>query len=373
MKKFTTIACFGMIWMMMTGCGSGSNRRLDGGDTLTTEASLLTMVDYGDYIVADVSDPWSPEKSSAHSTRYVLVGRDYQGDIPEGIVVRVPVDRSVVFSGVYAGAIDELGRGDAIVGVADGQYFGTKSVVEGLKSGRIRDVGNSMSPSVEAIVDLDAGMVMMSPFENQDLTVVEMSGVPLVKMVDYMENTPLGRAEWIKLIGALYGRRAEADSTFATVKHTYNSMAAQAKSSVQHPVVLTEQPLSGGSWDVPAGNSYMARMLADAGAMYPWADSDEAGSLKLDAAAVFDKAQNADFWLIRSYGPLTRQGLAQGNALSSRFKAFGDGNVYVCDTSVSSLFDEFPFHPERLLGDYIAIFHPESGKGNNMKYYRRIE
>ncbi len=93
--------------------------------------------------------------------------------------------------------------------------------------------------------------------------------------------------------------------------------------------------MSSGEWNVPAGGSYMARMLSDAGGRYPWSMTEGAGSLKLDAAAVLDKAEMADFWLIRSFGPMTLAGLKESNPLNGHFKAVGDGGVYVCDTSVS--------------------------------------
>ena len=112
-------------------------------------------------------------------------------------------------------------------------------------------------------------------------------------------------------------------------------------------------------------------MLQDAGAVYPWASDGSAGSLQLDYAAVLDCAVHADCWLIRSYGPMDMGALKANNPLNASFDAFKDGNVWVCDTSVSPLFDEFPFHPERLLKDYIIIFHPGLLPGEP-RYYRRM-
>jgi iron complex transport system substrate-binding protein len=101
--------------------------------------------------------------------------------------------------------------------------------------------------------------------------------------------------------------------------------------------------------------------------------TEGAGSLKLDAAAVLDKAEMADFWLIRSFGPMTLAGLKESNPLNGHFKAVGDGGVYVCDTSVSPLFDEFPFHPERLLRDYAIIFHPALFPGERLRYFNQLK
>ncbi len=352
-------------------CGGGSKNAIGSeGDTLTHVADLLTMVDYGDYIVADVRNPWAD--STALLARYVLVPRDYDGPMPEGTQVRVPLERSVVYSGVYGGAIVELGAIDAITGVADGQYFKQASIAERIKSGRITDVGNSQSPSVESIVDQDPGAIIMSPYQNMEMGAVEKLGIPIVQFVDYMESEPLGRAEWIKLLGVLYGQKEKSDSIYNAVTEEYNERKARAKTDGRNPVVLAEQPMSGGAWDVAAGGSYMARLIKDAGGAYPWADTKGAGSLKLDAAAVLDKAADADVWIIRSYGPLSLESLGANNPLSSHFKAFKTGNVWICDTSVSPLFDEFPFHPERLLNDYMLMIAPgESSPA--LTYFERAE
>lgn len=342
---------------------------IEGGDTITSQAQLLTLVDLGDYVVADVRNPWG----DGLLDRYILAPRDYSGELPEGTVIKVPLQSSVVYSGVYAGAIDELGAVGAITGVADAQYFGTPSVVSRIASGRIADIGNTMSPSVERVVDLDPDAIILSPYQDMEPGAVAKLGIPIVQFVDYMEATPLGRAEWIRLLGILYGNSSAADSIFSKVSADYAALTATAASAQNRPVVLTEQPLSGGSWDIPAGGSYMARLLNDAGANYPWSNTTGTGSLKFDAPAVIDKAADADFWIIRNFGPLSRQALGAGNPLNSHFKAFRTGNIYVCDTSSSPLFDEFPFHPERLLRDYIAIFHPELLPAHKLRYFSRIK
>lgn len=335
------------------------------GDTLTSEARLLTMVDCGDYIVADIRNPWG----DGLMERYLLVPEQYEGDLPDGTIVHTPLRRSVVFSSVYGGAIAELGATDAINGVADGRFFINSEISDGIASRRIIDVGNSMSPSVESIIDCDPGAIIVSPYQGQEQGAVEKLGIPVVSMVDYMEQTPLGRAEWLRLIGALYGRRQEADSIYNAVTAEYERLRKTVADIDNRPTVVTEQPQPGGSWDVPSGESYMARMLADAGADYPWASSEGGGSLKLDVAAVYEKAREADYWLIRSYGPLTAADLRDYGPLTAQFSALSNGGLFICDTSRTPLFDEFPFHPDRLLADYIAIFHNDILDGYTLRYF----
>lgn len=368
-NMFLAVAAVASVMSCSRTKGSDPSRE---GDTLTAESQLLSLVDYGDYLIADVRNPWVD--SLPLLERYVLVGRDFTGDLPEGTVVRVPLESSVVYSSVHGGAVNELGAIASIKGVADGQYFMNADIAGRIRDGRIADVGNSMSPSVEMIVELDPDAILLSPFQNKESGAVTKLGVPVMQLVDYMEATPLGRAEWIKLLGALYGQRERADSIYAAVLGDYRRLSDSVASVAgEGPVVLTEQPMSSGEWNVPAGGSYMARMLSDAGGRYPWSMTEGAGSLKLDAAAVLDKAEMADFWLIRSFGPMTLAGLKESNPLNGHFKAVGDGGVYVCDTSVSPLFDEFPFHPERLLRDYAIIFHPALFPGERLRYFNQLK
>lgn len=362
--------------LLLTGSGCKGNAASGNesiqGDTLTSYAGLLTMVDCGDYILADVKNPWDSTTSLA---TYALVPRD--GDkpsLPDGVkVIPTPVNSALVYSSVHAGAIKELGGIGSVTGVADASYFKIPEIEDGLKSGRVTDVGSSMSPNAEKIASLSPEVMLVSPFENAGHGIIETLGIPILECADYMEATPLGRAEWIKLLGALTGNLKSADSIFNATSTLYNHLALQGKAAATKPKVIVEQ-VTDGVWYLPGGDSYQARMLADAGGTYPWSDDKSAGSIQLSAEAVLDKSGDADCWLIKSYGyDLTLDMLAKNHPLNPRFKAFKDGNVYYCDTQTSPLFEEFPFHPDRLLRDYILILHPGLLKDNDQsKYYRQI-
>lgn len=335
---------------------------------------MLTLVRHDGFTEARVTNPW--DTTSCLAT-YLLVPRNFPSDslksLPSGTVVRVPLESSLVYSGVHGGAVNELGALDAVTAVADGKYFTTTAIKSRIASGRIRDVGNSMSPSVEMIVDVAPEAILTSPYENSGNGAIDALGISIIEMADYMEPTPLGRAEWIKFLGALYGKEEMADSIFRDVCRSYAALVSKASRASGRPVVLVEQPASG-VWAVAGGRSYMARMFADAGAVYPWAADNASGSIELDPAAVLEKAGNADIWLIRSFGPLTLEMMKADNPIVANFRPWRDGGVYVSDTSRSPLFDEFPFHPEKLMADYVAIFHPElSADSTELRYFSRME
>lgn len=354
-------------------CGRPSSASAEpDGDGMVTEAALLDIRDlHGSYLVT-VRNPWDTTET-LHA--YHLVPRGGE-DIPAVVGatrVTIPLERSIVYSGVHAGAIDELGGTVAVRGVADAQYFTLPAIRRGLAEGRIADVGNSMSPSVEKIVELSPDAILTSPYKNAGYGPLEQLAVPIIEMADYMEQTPLGRAEWIKFIGLLYGQYNRADSIFGSVVRGYNALRHAADSVAVRPKVITETLMSG-VWMVPGGRSYKAQMLRDAGADYPWSDDTSSGSLQLDFPSVFERASDADFWITTTYGePQTLASLQAAYKPNENFKAFRTGGVYNCDTSVKPLFEEFPFHPERLLADYMAIFHPETLPGYTLRYFRKVE
>ena len=351
---------------------SSSDKASITGDTLTIESSLLTIVDCQNYTVADIINPWDTTQLLA---RYILVDRNMPmpTNLPEGIIVKVPLQSSIVYSSVHAGAIAEIGSENSITGICDAQYYKLPAIVARLQQGSIIDCGNSTSPSIERIVELSPEAILISPFQNAGHGAIEQLHIPIIECADYMETTPLARAEWIKLFGELYDKRSAADSIYHHVVSLYHKLAQMATSATTRPTVISEM-LTDGVWYVPGGRSYAARLFFDAGAAYPWSDDTSSGSLQLDFSAVYERAHNADIWLIRTFGnDLSLYDLKSANPLNSRIKAFDTGGVFAANTSTCNLYEEFPFHPERLLNEYINIFHPGMLPDSTLRYFRRLE
>ena len=338
--------------------GSNVGDAADSVPSLTCYARLLRMYDdIPGCVRVDIVNPWD---TTAMLARYLLVSG---GDVPDSVAsgyrrLPVPLRSSLVYSGVHAGLLAEFGVADAVAGVADGGYFTTEPFMSRIKSGDIVDVGSSETPSQERIVALKPDAVLASPFENAGYGVIDLLGIPVVECADYMEDTPLGRAEWMRFFGRLYGKAVEADSLFEGVKEHYEEICASVSGEDHKPLVLTEM-LTDGYWFVPGGNSYMARLIQDAGGRYPWANDRSRGSLQLDYSSVYARAADADVWLIRSFGhDLTLDDIQSVYLLNGQFKAFKQNNVWVANTAEVPLFEEFPFHPDLLLQEYSSIFHP---------------
>ena len=360
--KFVVYAIL-LCWLCLLGSckGSGVSSREVSNDSVITQARLLTMERAEHYTLVTVKNPW---RAGEVLHRYVLVPADslLPGNLPEGTVVRTPVRRALVYSSVHTALMKELGRFDALAGVTDAQYFTDAEVVNGLRNGTIADCGSSMGPTVEKVIEMSPDAILLSPYQDATYGQITKLDIPIIECADYMEFTPLGRAEWIKFYGELLGRRAMADSIYRAVEKAYCEIrqSCSRQSPSKRTKVLTEMVLSG-VWNVPGGQSYMSQMIQDAG------DEPSTGSLNLDFNQVLAVAQDADVWLIKSFFIHSLADLKGAYSLNDQFKAFQRHQVYVCDTNESHLFERFPFHPEVLLQEYADIF---AHRTQNLQFFK---
>ena len=354
----------------LVSCNSGKTTGMQaGGDTLRLSHSrLLTIVSYDKYKVVDIADPW---KEGRRLHRYVLVSDSSAAHLPEGTVINVPVRRAMVFTTVHASLLADLGAIGRIKGMADVEYVKRNDIKTLLNSGSIVNVGNGMSPDIEKIIDMEPDAVLVSPFENSGgYGKLDELHIPLVECADYMEPSPLARAEWMRFYGMLVGKEDVADSLFIQVEKAYDSIKARASNSKVKPRVMMDLP-SSNVWYVPGGQSTIGQMIADAGGDYCFADIKTGGSSAMAVEAVVDKCENADLWLFRYGGPRkTVASMASENKAFTHIKAFKDKNLWGCSTERTAFYEETPFRPDVLLGEFLRIFHPEYDA--EMKYFEKI-
>ena len=197
--------------------------------------------------------------------------------------------------------------------------------------------------------------------------------IPIIECADYMETSALGSAEWICFYGILFGCEAKADSIFATVEKNYNELKNLATSQTKKPKLMCEVK-SGSAWYVSGGRSTTGKLYADAGADYAFASYPNAGGIPLSFETVFDKAQDADIWLIKynQATDLTLTSLREDYAPYAQFKAYKEKQVYGCNTGHKTYYEDFPFHPDRVLKDLIKIFHPSLLPEYELKYFSNL-
>ena len=372
MKKTLLLTLFSAL-LLLPSCfrsGHGAGNVLDIQDSVITAAKLLSMERTPRYTVVTVGDPW--KGGVLH--RYVLVPADAEmpKDLPDGTIVRTPISNALVYSSVHTSLLAELGALDAVRGVVDKQYFNDSVITAGVATGRIADCGNSMNPTVEKVIDMQPDAILLSPYQDASYGQIAKMDIPIIECADYLEYDPLGRAEWMRFYGELVGKRAQADSLYKAVVAAYNDTKQKAAGASNHPTVVTEMVING-IWNVPGGQSYMARILGDAGGHYLWIDDKNTGSLALDFNQVLAVAQNADYWFIKWTNINSLKDLQGAYELNKEMAAFQNKRVYVCDTDKTRFFDRIPFHPEVLLREFAAILHPELFPDYHNQMYNHID
>lgn len=376
---FTVIAVCTFCVLFPSCDGEGNHAETSQGDTLEVRyASHLQMVECGGYTLVNLRNPWDTLRT-LHT--YILMPRDKEYDtdtLPKGTVVRVPLQRSVIYTSVHCGLVNEWGALDGVAGVCDAKYIHQEEVLQRLADGRMMDLGNAQSPDVERMIDLQPDALLLSPFENSGgYGRVDHMGVPIIECADYMETSALGRAEWMRFYGRLYGCGDKADSLFAVVEKEYMVWKQKAQACIGHPTVFADLPVGSSAWYVSGGGSTIGRMYADAGARYLFADNASTGSVPLSFETVYAKAQHADIWLIRYHAPQDRtyRSLAAEFEPYTHFDAFRNRRMYGCNTAHSRFYDEVPFHPEWLLAEFACMFHPElcTDSQDALRYYAPLE
>lgn len=370
------VILFIFLLALLSSCGGKSKTAsvIEAEETIPLRyAENLSLSATEDYTIARLRNPWDTTRI-LHT--YVLVDKEkpLPADLPEGTLVRTPLSKAVVYSSVHCGLLNQIGALKSIGGVCDLKYIKLQEVQDGCRTGSIADVGNGMNPDIEKIIDLHPDAIMLSPFENSGgYGRVEKLNIPIIECADYMETSALGRAEWMRFYGLLFGEAQKADSLFAEVEKNYNELKALVAPLSYAPSVISELK-NGSAWYVPGGKSTSARIYADAGANYVFADDEHSGSVPLTFETVFDKGQNADFWLIKYNQAIdkTYKELEQDYAPYTGFRAFKERNIYGCNTGKVDFYEDSPFHPDRLLKDLIKIFHPTLLEGYELKYFTKL-
>ena len=393
--------------------GHQTRGQTETGDTVSFKyARLLTVEQCDGYRLVTIKNPWK-EGKVLH--RYQLLPRPvdcgnaavYRTDAADrpvdcgnaavhgtdaavhrtdATVVRVPLQRSVVFTSVHAALLAVLGAEQQVAGVADLKYMKVPFVQEGVASGRIADCGDGMAPVVEKIIDAEADAILLSPFENSGgYGRLEEIDIPLIECAEYMEQSPLARAEWVRFYGMLYGCEREADSLFAVVDSSYHALKRQAERAAEDsgkrrdgdsswlPSVLMDKQ-TGSVWYVPGGRSTIGQMLADAHCSYAFSADEHSGSLALPFETVLEKCGEADVWLFRydSKQTITRAQLAAEQPGYGQLRPLREGRLYGCNVMTSMFYEETPFRPDLLLQDFVTILHPEAGGQPPLRYYQEI-
>ncbi|MBO5809414.1 MAG: ABC transporter substrate-binding protein [Bacteroidales bacterium] len=299
-------------------------------------------------------------------------------NLTDKTIIRTPVKSAVAFSSTQWSVFQKLGEIDKVKGILESNYTKNEDILELVARGKITDVGMSTNVNAEKLINLHPDLILYTPYSGVDFSHLgRLSGATMLSFPDYLESHPLGRAEWMKVVGLLCGKEEVTNKWFDDIVRRYESLSDKCSKIEDKPTVFSDLPFEN-QWYVPGGKSYIAKIFADAGGDYIWKDNESTGSLHIDAESVLLKAQQADFWrVINSYDtPFTYERLEKENELYPLFKAFEEKQLLVCDVRETGYFEKSQYEPDILLADFIYHFHPElltnEWENYTPKYFKRL-
>ncbi len=355
---FLLIICFVGITGLLTGCFNGEKSN----DKEKEKLSKMDLsfakgfrIDTGENIsylsILDIHDSTKVLDKFTLFTKGSNVEKDRNS-------IKVPCKRIICLSSTQLAYLIDLDALGNIVGINSSRHLFNEQINEEVKSGRIIKVGKEGNFNIEVIAKLNPDVIFVSPFKTGGYDILKNMGIPLVPMGAYAEETPLGRAEWIKMMAAFVGKEGVADSIFNGIASRYVHLKDLANSVQSRPTVFSGK-MKAGTWYVAGGDSFFAHYFKDAGADYVIKDN-KTGAEPMDYETIYSKAYDADFWRVLTSSPkgFGKKVFKKEDERYATFKAFETGNVLVCNLREIPYREESGIRPDVILADYICHFHP---------------
>ena len=330
--------------------------------------------------IIKISSPW-PQSDAVFT--YALIPREQLKqnidlDIEVDAIIPVPVERIVVTSTTHIPSLESLGVGDRLIGFPETDFISSPKTRERVDNGKISELGTNESLNTEITIDLEPDLIIGFGIDNRNKAyqAIEGAGIPVVYNGDWTEETPLGKAEWIKFFGPFFQKEILADSIFSQIEEEYLSARELAKTAKYYPSVLSGA-LYKDVWYLPAGESWAANFIKDANASYIWGKSKGTGSLSLSVESVLAQARDADFWISPSQFTSFDQMLSSSDHYSS-IRAFRNKKIYTFaktrgETGGLLYYELAPSRPDMVLKDLIHIFHPELLADHELYFFKSLD
>jgi iron complex transport system substrate-binding protein len=380
--KYPIILVLALLISELNSCG-GRKEKLpdsDSGPKVNYVAGRFSLQENDSCTILTISDPWQGAEGVRHE--YYLVKKDENRNISAdpASVIQVPVTRLICTSTTHLAMVSALGEEDAVAGVSGAGFIYNATLAEKIRKGLIKDVGFETGLNSELLIRCSPDLIMMygigSESAGQVARVKEL-GYKVMFNADYLETDPLGKAEWIKVFGALFCREKKADSIFASVTESYNHLKSfiEQNASVK-PVVLLGMPFRD-TWFISPGNSYISNLIRDAGGKYMWQDTESSVSMPFSLESVYLKSLKADYW-INTGSAGSKNEIASFDKRLSSIPAFRNGKLYNNNRRISpgggnDYWESGAINPHVILKDIASILHPELFRDYELYYYRKIE
>jgi iron complex transport system substrate-binding protein len=321
-----------------------------------------------------------PYQGATTGYTYLLVerGQKVPPHDPNTAVIFTPIASIICTATSHLPLLDYLGASNKLVGFPTLDYVSSEKIRNRIDSGKVMDVGIDKSMNMELIAslkpDLVMGYTMTGDFGH--FKKIQELGVPVVMNAEYLEEHPLGRAEWIKFMALFINKEKEAEIVFDMIEQNYLQTKELLSENMTRPTVLSGV-VYGDAWFLPGGQNYNSKILKDAGYQYLWENDTSKGYLQLDFESVYEHARDADYWLgVASFNSL--QEIKNADERYTKFKPYREKQVYTYDARKGakggSEFLELGYlRPDIILKDLVKIAHPELLPEYQLYFYKKLE
>lgn len=380
MKSFIVTLIFLFTLLLLVGCKKNSTISDTKKNTPKNEiqyAKGLEIYHYHGYSVLKITHPWPGTTSS-----FTYILKEKNGIIPDSLQqftsISVPIQSVVVTSTTHIPALELLGVENTLVGFPNTDFISSPKTRKRIDSGQVKEVGTNETLNTEILIDMAPDLIVSFGLNNNNpsLDNLQKSGLKVFFNGDWNEQSPLGKAEWIKFFGALYGLDTKAKAIFSTIEKEYQNTLALAKKAKQKPTVLSGAMYQD-QWFVPQGESWMALFLKEAQSNYLWANTTGTGSLTLPFETILEKAQKAEFWIAPGDFSSLKE-MNNSNPHYAKFDAFKNKKVYSYALHKGAkggilFFEWSSTRPDWVLKDFIAIFHPELVPHHKPYFFEKLD
>ena len=326
-------------------------------------AKGFSIQNYNGYSVVKVKNPW-PKATKTYT--YIL--KEKNGIVPDSLkqnlIIPIPIKTIVVTSTTHIPSLELLDEVNTLIGFPHCDYISSEKVRARIDAGNIKELGNNKDLNTEVLLDLQPNVIIGYGIDNKNPTLdnLQKSGLKVMLNGDWNEENALGKAEWIKFFGALYGKQKQATALFTKIEKDFLKTIRIAKMAKTTPSILAGDMFED-RWYLPRGTSWGSLLLKQANGNYLWQETSGTGSLSLSFETVFEKAKSADVWITSGQFSSLNE-MTNSNPHYAEFNAFKNKNVYSFSgkkgkTGGILYYELAPNRPDLVLKDLVKILHPE--------------
>lgn len=340
-------------------------------------AKNFTLTYHGTHQVLEVKQPAPgrpPERYVLH--RCGTPAPELSGDLAGAQVIETPVDRLYSESTTHLAMLAEIEKTEVVTGVANGSYVSNEEIRRRVADNQITVFAPNGTVDAEVVIAGKPDILVTGGADDPSHPTIQQAGIPIVANAEWLEETPLGRAEWIKMMAALTGGEQRANEVFDRIEQDYTTLADRARTA--EPVTVLPGQMFSGTWSIPAGEAFGSLFLNDAGGTYAWADTPGTVSLQLSFEEVLARGRDAEVWLMSINTINTKADITAADPRYAEFAAFQGDRVWNTNGRITpeggnDYWERGTARPDLVLADLVKILHPDLVPDHELIFYSKVD